>query len=51
VLTEAASAYSTEKTAHGTDTDPISYALRPEVRVVSVRVWETSSSWAEYGES
>ena len=26
------------------------YALRPEVRLVSVRVWETSSSWAEYSE-
>jgi 6-pyruvoyltetrahydropterin/6-carboxytetrahydropterin synthase len=24
------------------------YSLRPEVRLVSVRVWETSSSWAEY---
>jgi 6-pyruvoyltetrahydropterin/6-carboxytetrahydropterin synthase len=24
------------------------YPLRPEVRVVRVRVWETSSSWAEY---
>jgi len=27
--------------------DP-TYPLRPEVRVVRVRVWETSSSWAEY---
>jgi 6-pyruvoyltetrahydropterin/6-carboxytetrahydropterin synthase len=24
------------------------YPLRPEVKVVRVRVWETSSSWAEY---
>lgn len=24
------------------------YSLRPEVRLVSIRVWETSSSWAEY---
>lgn len=24
------------------------YTLRPEVRLASVRVWETSSSWAEY---
>jgi 6-pyruvoyltetrahydropterin/6-carboxytetrahydropterin synthase len=24
------------------------YPLRPEVRLISVRVWETSSSWAEY---
>ncbi len=24
------------------------YALRPSVRLVRVRVWETSSSWAEY---
>lgn len=26
------------------------YKLRPAVRVVSVRLWETSSSWAEYSE-
>jgi 6-pyruvoyltetrahydropterin/6-carboxytetrahydropterin synthase len=26
------------------------YRLRPSVRVVSVRLWETSSSWAEYSE-
>lgn len=26
------------------------YTLRPDVRLVRVRVWETSSSWAEYGE-
>jgi len=24
------------------------YSLRPHVRLVSVRVWETASSWAEY---
>ncbi len=24
------------------------YPLRPDLRIVSVRVWETSSSWAEY---
>lgn len=24
------------------------YVLRPTVRVLAVRVWETSSSWAEY---
>ena len=27
------------------------YPLRPSVRIVKVRVWETSSSWAEYSES
>ena len=27
------------------------YPLRPSVRLVRVRVWETSSSWAEYGTS
>lgn len=26
------------------------YPLRPAVRLVRVRVWETSSTWAEYGE-
>lgn len=25
------------------------YKLRPSVRLLPVRVWETSSSWAEYG--
>jgi len=27
------------------------YPLRPSVRIVRVRVWETSSSWAEYSET
>lgn len=27
------------------------YPLRPCVRIVKVRVWETSSSWAEYSET
>jgi len=27
------------------------YPLRPSVRIVKVRVWETSSSWAEYCET
>lgn len=27
------------------------YPLRPSVRIVKVRVWETSSSWAEYAET
>ena len=26
------------------------YTIRPAVRIVSVRLWETSSSWAEYFE-
>ena len=26
------------------------YRVRPDVRIVNVRVWETSSSWAEYFE-
>ena len=26
------------------------YPLRASVRIISVRVWETSSSWAEYSE-
>jgi 6-pyruvoyltetrahydropterin/6-carboxytetrahydropterin synthase len=32
------------------DTPSAYYTLRPEVRLVAVRVWETSSSWAEYAE-
>ena len=28
----------------------VKYPLRPSVRIVKVRVWETSSSWAEYEE-
>ena len=27
------------------------YAVRPSLRVIKVRLWETSSSWAEYSES
>jgi len=27
------------------------YHLRPSVRISKVRVWETSSSWAEYSEA
>jgi 6-pyruvoyltetrahydropterin/6-carboxytetrahydropterin synthase len=26
------------------------YPLRPNLRIIKVRLWETSSSWAEYGE-
>lgn len=33
--------------AHAAGGDP-RYPLRPSVRLVRVRVWETSSSWAEY---
>ncbi len=28
----------------------VRYPVRPDLRVVRVRVWETSSSWAEYSE-
>ena len=34
-------------TAYRSQPDP-RYPLRPEVRIVRIRVWETSSSWAEY---
>jgi 6-pyruvoyltetrahydropterin/6-carboxytetrahydropterin synthase len=36
--------------AHAARTDT-SYPLRPSVRLARVRVWETSSSWAEYEKS
>lgn len=36
-------------TQHAARSD-VKYKLRPEVRLVRVRVWETSSSWAEYEE-
>ena len=26
------------------------YPLRPNLRIIKVRLWETSSSWAEYGD-
>lgn len=29
--------------------DDSAYPLRPGVRLVTVRLWETASSWAEYG--
>ena len=38
--TEALAEYASDPNAR--------YALRPGVHLVSVRVWETSSSWAEY---
>lgn len=34
--------------AYGASGSAARYPLRPSVRVVRVRVWETSSSWAEY---
>jgi len=31
--------------------DPdVDYTVRPEVRIAKIRVWETTSSWAEYSE-
>ncbi len=35
--------------AHATRSDA-NYRLAPRVRVVRVRVWETSSAWAEYAD-
>jgi 6-pyruvoyltetrahydropterin/6-carboxytetrahydropterin synthase len=32
-------------------TSSAKYPLRPSVRIVKVRVWETSSSWAEFSET
>lgn len=29
---------------------PAQFPIRPNVRVVKIRLWETSSSWAEYAE-
>jgi len=34
-------------TAYARRTDT-RYLLNPDVRLIRVRVWETSSSWAEY---
>lgn len=41
-LSESLAAYASEEHE---------YALRDNVRVVAVKVWETSSSWAEYSAS
>jgi 6-pyruvoyltetrahydropterin/6-carboxytetrahydropterin synthase len=40
--------YAVQTLADYAGTPNARYSLRPEVRLVSVRVWETSSSWAEY---
>ena len=37
-----------EKLAQYADTPKEIYPLRQNVRIVKVRLWETSSSWAEY---
>jgi 6-pyruvoyltetrahydropterin/6-carboxytetrahydropterin synthase len=39
------------KLAEYADTPREKYRLRRAVRIIKVRVWETSSSWAEYGEA
>ena len=41
--------YCGEKLTQYADIPTKTYPLRRNVRVVKVRVWETSSSWAEYG--
>ena len=38
------------KLAAYASTPGVRYPLRPAVRVVTVRLWETSCSWAEYSE-
>jgi 6-pyruvoyltetrahydropterin/6-carboxytetrahydropterin synthase len=39
-----------EKLAEYAGTPKETYPLRRSVRIIKVRVWETSSSWSEYGE-
>jgi 6-pyruvoyltetrahydropterin/6-carboxytetrahydropterin synthase len=39
-----------DKLAEYADTPREKYRLRRAVRIIKVRVWETSSSWAEYGD-
>ena len=40
--------HATRSLADYAGSSSLRYPLRPEVRLVTVRVWETSSSWAEY---
>jgi 6-pyruvoyltetrahydropterin/6-carboxytetrahydropterin synthase len=40
--------HATQALAEYASSENARYPLRPEVRLVSVRVWETTSSWAEY---
>jgi len=40
-----------EKLAEYERRKEVQYPLRPNLRIIKVRLWETSSSWAEYGES
>lgn len=40
--------HATKALAHHASLTDSPYPLRPSVRLVRVRVWETTSSWAEY---
>jgi 6-pyruvoyltetrahydropterin/6-carboxytetrahydropterin synthase len=40
--------HATQALAEYAGSENARYPLRLEVRLVSVRVWETTSSWAEY---
>jgi 6-pyruvoyltetrahydropterin/6-carboxytetrahydropterin synthase len=51
VMAKAIFDYFTARLAHFAGRSDLRYAVRPTLRVVNVRLWETSSSWAEYFES
>lgn len=40
--------HATQALAEYAGSENARYPLRPEVHLISVRVWETTSSWAEY---
>ena len=48
IMAKAIFDHATQALRDYADTPSAYYTLRPEVRLVAVRVWETSSSWAEY---
>ncbi len=50
VLAQAIFKEAKKRLAHYAANPQATYPIAHPIRLVSVRVWETSSSWAEYGE-
>ena len=50
VLAQTIFSHSRQALAGYADQPNQKYSLRPDARLVSVRVWETATSWAEYAE-
>lgn len=51
VMAKAIYDFFTERLAESARRTDTPYPVRPSLRVIKVRLWETSSSWAEYSET